>query len=581
MDANALWEAMEARRALGEPTLALLARAHDAEMDHRPDDATSALAAIDRSTLEPALARVARLLALRVDVRRGDPASATRAIDEASSLAAATAEEATRIRAHHLVAVAAIRLGKLAEAEEALGRVLDHPLPVPFQYWVIDSFAQVLSGQGAWVEAIRAMRALVELRRRAGDAIGVAITAGNLARVHAELGDLARAGAVAEDALKGLGDGGSALTRLRLQTWVTSASALPGADAAARGAAVAALERALAAAASSHHYLAGYAALALARAASADGDASAAERWLARARADVSSPGQRLLVLHHEAIVRPERLDDPAWIGEFERIANEAHLVGEGEMRIRLALAERAPTTSARAAALDAAYARAAASNHPLWTHWLDELAARIDPALHGERLARRFSGWAANELRATRREDVTIVFSDLVSFTARSLELSPEEVMDTVRGLFELAVPVMTRHGVGPITYLGDGLLAIARGPDHERRGLAFAREFLARTTRLSLLRAHLGDRWALDIRAGVASGPVVLGALGTYLKLDFAAIGLTTNLAARLQGVASPREIVCDERTAIAAGVDLPLEEVALKGFEKLGTLRACRLR
>ncbi|CAN5157674.1 hypothetical protein BH09MYX1_BH09MYX1_06890 [soil metagenome] len=470
-------------------------------------------------------------------------------------------------------------MGTLDGAEIALGRVLAHPPAAPFRFWIIDSFAQVLSGQGAWVEATRTMAALLGLRRDVGDTVGVAITAGNLARIQWELGHHAECMDTAMRALDGLGGGGSPLTRLRLQTFVTMASARSEVAAPDRARAIAELLRAYDDTASSKHYLQGYAALALSRAAAVAGDAVSAEMWLDRARSDVSSPGQRLLVLHHEVLLHPARVDDPAWRTEFEALCEAAQLVGEGEMRIRLAIAERAEG-AARHAALDAAYHRAARSNHPLWTHWIDDLTARLDPALHADRLARRFSGWGREELRQTRREEVTIVFSDLVSFTARSLELDPEAVMDTVRGLFEIAVPVMTRHGVSPITYMGDGLLAVARGEGHEARGLAFARSLLARTTRITSLRRNLGDVWALDIRAGVASGPVVLGPLGSLLKLDFAAIGITTNLAARLQSAAAPREIVCDERTSRAAGLDLPLEELHLKGFEKLGAIAVCRM-
>ena len=584
---GALWETMEresvldagARTAPVSPVLAALAEAHHAEMDHRPDDAARALQRVEAT--DGAIGRVAALLALRIAVRRGDGPSVERAVAEAEAIAgAATGDETpTRLRALHLDAVAAIRLGKLEDAERALGRVLEHPLPSPLRFWILDSFAQVLSGQGAWVEATRTMEALLRLRRDAGDVVGHAITAGNLARIAWETGDLEGCMAAATGALDVLGGSGSPMTRLRLQTFVTMASARPEVPASLRRKAIDDLRAAYEASAPSQHYLQAYAALALSRAAAADGDVAAAERWLDRARADVSSPGQKLLVLHHEAMLHPERLHDPRWRADFEALVALANLVGEGEMRIRIAIAESSEG-DARRAALDAAYERSAQSNHPLWTHWLDDLTARLDPALHGERLARRFSGWGREELRKTRREDVTIVFSDLVSFTARTLELDPEAVMDTVRGLFEIAVPVMTRHGVSPITYMGDGLLAVARGERHEERGLSFARELVERTDRISRLRSNLGDPWPLDLRAGVASGPVVLGTLGSFLKLDFAAIGVTTNLAARLQSAAAPRELVCDERTARAAGLDLPFEEVRLKGFERHGPVRVCRL-
>ncbi len=156
-------------------------------------------------------------------------------------------------------------------------------------------------------------------------------------------------------------------------------------------------------------------------------------------------------------------------------------------------------------------YRRAVQSNNPLWMRWVDEATARLDPALHAERMAERFTGRPRSEIERTTREDVTIIFADLVDFTPRTVEISPEQVMSTVRGLFELGVPLFTRHQVLPLT--------------------------------------------PLDLRAGVASGAVVLGTLRTLFKTEHAAIGHTTNLAARLQGAAKPGEVVCSAEVAHAA--------------------------
>jgi class 3 adenylate cyclase len=219
-------------------------------------------------------------------------------------------------------------------------------------------------------------------------------------------------------------------------------------------------------------------------------------------------------------------------------------------------------------------------SNNPLWTKWVDDVTADLDPEQHSERVARRFSGRSRRELQRTTREDCTIIFADLVSFTPRTLELLPEEVMDTVRGLFELGVPLLTKHRVTPISYMGDGLLALCQGKDHEARGLAFARELVARAGRVTKVRRILGGGWPLDLRAGVASGPVVLGTLGTSFKIEFAAIGVATNLAARLQSKAEPGEVMCSAHTARAAKLDLPAETMSLKGFEKWDGVEVCRI-
>ncbi len=136
---------------------------------------------------------------------------------------------------------------------------------------------------------------------------------------------------------------------------------------------------------------------------------------------------------------------------------------------------------------------------------------------------------------------------------------------MATVRSIFELAVPLFTKNKIRPLSYLGDGLLAVAQGDEHRRRGLAFACDLIRKAERITLVRHALGDAWGLRMRAGVASGPVVLGTLGSHFKLEFAAIGVTTNLAARLQGQANRGEVVCQDEGSAAT------EAVSLKGFDR----------
>ena len=121
---------------------------------------------------------------------------------------------------------------------------------------------------------------------------------------------------------------------------------------------------------------------------------------------------------------------------------------------IRALVAERAHRV-ARRAALERAYERATDSNNPLWIGGSMILPNAWTPIVSPS--ASRFASadHTRTQLIPTRREDVTIVFADLVGFTQRAVELDPEAVMSTVRGLFELAMPVMLRHRVTPITYV------------------------------------------------------------------------------------------------------------------------------
>lgn len=562
------------------PWLRALRDAHDRELAF---DTSGARAALDRADVpEGPLRNVRTLLSLRVAVREATPAALAEAAAGIDALLAALPPEeiATRARAQHLRATAMVRLGRLEEAETALAEALTTIDDDVAFVRVADTLGQVLIGQGAWTEAARTLSALVAKRKKRIDPVGVAISAGHLVRLHTSLGRPEEGAALAEEVLALLnGSDGShipALTRLRMQTLlVTALIEIP--DDPRLGPATDALEALIQGVPNDPHYLRGYACLSLARARAAQG--ADARAWLDEAAKQFTLPAHVSLLRYHAARIDPRELEAPDWLAKQEALWSQIEFVSEAEIESRLLHARAATDATARRARLEAAYARAVASNNALWTRWLDEAAAELDPALLSERLALRYAGRARAELQKTTREEATIIFADLVGFTPRSLVLSPEEVMDTVRGLFELGVPLLAKYKIQPLTYMGDGLLAIAQGAEHERRGLAFARELVARAGRVTRVREALGSGLPLTLRAGVASGAVVLGSLGSLFKTEFAAIGATTNLAARLQAKAEPGQVVCARRTAIAAdardAADVTFE---LKGYD--GPIEASRI-
>lgn len=538
---------------------------------------------------------VLALLEIRVAVRAAKAAGVAEAVDRLEQLVASLTvdDHAVKARALHLLAIARMRLGRVELAEQSVVEALTlvsrngamEGEEGGVRLRMADTMAQLLIGQGAWTEATRTLLVLVGARARAGDALGVAISAGHLSRLYTQLGRPAEGLTVARDALAGLGPEAPRLTRLRLHTLMTNALLDLG-DAGAVASAARALEALVeqASAAAEPHYLRGYAMMALARACAVTHDMPAARRWLERAASELTLPAHVALLRYHEARVDPRVTRQPEWRASFERLVAASDFVSEAEVKMLLLLAEHALEDGDRAqmrAHLGAAHRRAMQSNNPLSMRWVDEVTVQLDPEQQSEHIALRFSGRSRHELQRTTREDVTIIFADLVSFTPRTLELEPEEVMDTVRGLFELGVPLLSRHRVTPISYMGDGLLALCQGEGHQRRGIAFARELVARAGRVGQLRRAIANGWPVDLRAGVASGPVVLGTLGTLFKTEFAAIGVATNLAARLQSKAEPGEVMCSGLSARAAGIAFTPETMKLKGFEKWDDVEVCRLR
>src|SRR5262249_32875449 len=117
----------------------------------------------------------------------------------------------------------------------------------------------------------------------------------------------------------------------------------------------------------------------------------------------------------------------------------------------------------------------------------------------------------------------------------------------------FELALQEIHRYEGTINQFLADGFMALFGAPlaheDHARRAVLAALA-LQRT----LKDAHLGEPYGVEcqFRMGLNSGLVVVGSIGDNLRMDYSAIGDTTNLTARLQGVAEPGTILMSEATS-----------------------------
>ena len=188
-------------------------------------------------------------------------------------------------------------------------------------------------------------------------------------------------------------------------------------------------------------------------------------------------------------------------------------------------------------------------------------------------RLSRHIPTGLAHKIRATQgaiegeRKQVTVLFCDLVGSTAIAAGLDPEEYADLLDRYLEIVCREVYRFE-GIVTHLaGDGLMALFGAPlaheDAPQRAVRAAlgiHEALARFSGV-----------ALRARIGINTGPVVVGTVGNDLKMDYTAIGDTTNLAARLQSLAEPGTILISETThRLVRGFFQvrPLGPVAIRG-------------
>jgi class 3 adenylate cyclase/tetratricopeptide (TPR) repeat protein len=156
-------------------------------------------------------------------------------------------------------------------------------------------------------------------------------------------------------------------------------------------------------------------------------------------------------------------------------------------------------------------------------------------------------------------RKNVTVVFCDIVNSTGLAERYGPEAMHELFETFFSRAVGLI--HGTGGTInqFLGDGFMALFGAPlaaeDHARRAVSAAWDVLTSMRRAPL---HIGgdDGPTLDVRLGLNTGSVVVGSLGDDLRMDYTAIGDTTNLAARLQAAAEPGTAYLSAATVQASG-------------------------
>jgi class 3 adenylate cyclase len=141
-------------------------------------------------------------------------------------------------------------------------------------------------------------------------------------------------------------------------------------------------------------------------------------------------------------------------------------------------------------------------------------------------------------------RKQVTVLFVDISGFTSLSAGLDPEEVHRLMSRAFDLMLAEVHRYEGTVNQFLGDGIMALFGAPiaheDHARRAVQAA---LGIARALDAYQAELRPRGiTFRARQGLNTGLVVVGSIGSDLRMDYTAVGDTTNVAARMQQVSEP---------------------------------------
>jgi class 3 adenylate cyclase/tetratricopeptide (TPR) repeat protein len=144
-------------------------------------------------------------------------------------------------------------------------------------------------------------------------------------------------------------------------------------------------------------------------------------------------------------------------------------------------------------------------------------------------------------------RKHVTVMFCDIVGFSQLSELLGPEEAYSFMDQVYEILIHIVHDHGGTINEFTGDGVMALFGVPitleDASQRAIRSAYTIHMEITNFSdKLKQKKEIMPSLKMRIGIHTGPVVVGALGNDLRVEFKAVGETVNLASRMEGLAEP---------------------------------------
>lgn len=174
-------------------------------------------------------------------------------------------------------------------------------------------------------------------------------------------------------------------------------------------------------------------------------------------------------------------------------------------------------------------------------------------------------------------RRRVTVLFSDISNFTEVADRVDPESIAEIINEYMSTMADTIDAHHGTLNEFAGDGLMALYGAPDdmapedQARRAIATARDMQAHMPELNRRWRKLGISQNLNIRVGINTGVLSVGSFGSQGRMTYTAIGLQTNLTARIESHCEAGGILISDATYQLICEEMeckPVGEVECKG-------------
>jgi len=147
-----------------------------------------------------------------------------------------------------------------------------------------------------------------------------------------------------------------------------------------------------------------------------------------------------------------------------------------------------------------------------------------------------------------------TVMFTDFAGFSTITQKMSARDTVEALNTYYDGLIPIIKRYGGFTDKYIGDAIVALFGAPvaveDHAERAVACAIEMQWKVREINEERRRLGLT-VFEMRVGLNTGEVIVGAIGCDAKLEYTSIGETTNLANRMEAICKLGHVMLAEGT------------------------------
>jgi len=247
----------------------------------------------------------------------------------------------------------------------------------------------------------------------------------------------------------------------------------------------------------------------------------------------------------------------------LEALAMAARHVADGDLRISIPVRGNDELTDAA----------------KQFNHMVSELA-------HKEKLRDVFSRYLNPKLvndmfsegstaPVSHRQQVSILFADMVGFTSFSENNSSEEVIQVLNRHFELFHRIVDYYGGHVDKYIGDALMAVFNHPNEDEAHMRHAAMAgMAITLACKRLNESKQKSEAIDFRVGINHGEAIVGNIGAAERLEYTVIGDAVNVASRMTGLGEGGEVILSHDTFNVIGKGFDFDSIGrktIKGIQK----------